>query len=369
MNKKDIFKGIARFQIPDRVFISSEFQWFWNATIARWKEEGLPADVHISEYFGFDRMEFLPIGHLRRRDLLIPPFDKKVLEEDRTHQVIIDKDGAKKRVFKGNRESRVIDTMDQWLNYPVKDRKSWDEYKKRLNPDSPLRFPCWWEEEKEKYKNVNYPLGIRIGSSFGWIRNWVGIENLSYLIADNPSLIEEMQEHIEYFIFSILKKVLEEDNIKPDFAHFWEDMAYNKGPLVSPRFVKKYMVPHYKKITEFLHSKGVNIITLDSDGNVWELIPIWLECGINGILPNEVAAGMDVVKMRRRFGKHLIIMGGIDKRVLVKSKKEIKKEVQRKVGTLLKEGGYFPGIDHAVPSDVPFKNYLYYLETVTKLGN
>ena len=72
--------------------------------------------------------------------------------------------------------------------------------------------------------------------------------------------------------------------------------------------------------------------------------------------------------MRKKFGKNLIIIGGIDKRTLAKSKTGIKKEVEKKVGTLLKNGGYFPSIDHSVPSDVPLKNYLYYLEIVRKLG-
>ncbi|MCK4244341.1 MAG: hypothetical protein KAX20_01805 [Candidatus Omnitrophica bacterium] len=116
-----------------------------------------------------------------------------------------------------------------------------------------------------------------------------------------------------------------------------------------------------------------NVITLDSDGNVWELIPFWLECGIkcgiNGIIPNEVAAGMDVVAMRKEFGKNLIIEGGIDKQVLSKGKKEIEEEVTKKVPNLLKEGGYFPGIDHSVPPDVPLENYLYYLKLIRKTGN
>ena len=187
-------------------------------------------------------------------------------------------------------------------------------------------------------------------------------------MVDNPALIEEMNEHLEYYVLSHLEKLLIQDGIKVDFAHFWEDMAYKTGSLVSPDFVRRYMMPHYKKITDFLHSQGVEIISLDSDGNIWELIPLWLECGINWVLPNEVAAGMDVVEMRKKFGKDLILSHGIDKRILARSKKEIEEEVKTRVGTLLQDGGYFPGIDHAVPPDVPYENYLYYLEVVRKMG-
>ncbi|MCM8815180.1 MAG: hypothetical protein NC931_04265 [Candidatus Omnitrophica bacterium] len=104
-------------------------------------------------------MEYIAV-RLNRKDAIIPPFETKVLNEDATDQVIIDFDGAKKKVFKVNRE----ESMDQWLEYPVKDRKTWNQYKKRLNPDSPLRFPRWWEDEKERLKNITYPVGVSAGS-------------------------------------------------------------------------------------------------------------------------------------------------------------------------------------------------------------
>lgn len=361
---RERFLKVAHFESTDVVF-PSEWQWFFDGTLDRWKKEGLPADVQVSgyhgpsEYFGFDRVEVLPISLVG----LIPPFDVETLEEDATHKVIIDVDGAKKKVFKENRR----ESMDQWLEYPVKDRKTWQEHKKRLNPHSPARYPMWWNEKKEHYRKRDYALGISVGSFFGWIRNWMGIENLSYTMSDDPSLIEEMYEHLEYYIIETIKPALKD--IEFDFAHFWEDMAYKTGSLVSPSFMKKHAVPRYRKVVELLRSKGIDIITLDCDGDIWELIPLWLGCGINGVLPNEVASGMDIVKMRKRFGKNLIISGGIDKRVLSRGKKDIEEEVMSKVPYLLSTSGYFPGIDHLVPSDVPFENYLYYLELIRKLAH
>ncbi len=362
MTEREKFLKIARFELKGELFLPSCWQWFWNGTLERWRGEGLPGDVHIREYFGFDRMDYFPID-LSSTVPSIPPFDIKTLEEDATHKVIIDGDGVKKKIFKEQRES----SMDQWIEYPVRDRKTWQKYKKRLNPHSPARYPLWWEKEKGRYKERDYPLGILVGGFFGWMRNWIGIENLSYLLVDDIALIKEIEEYTEYFIVETIKPVLKE--IQFDFALFWEDMAYNKGSLVSMEFVKKYMVPHYKRVTDLLHSNGIDVITLDSDGNVWELIPFWLECGINGIIPNEVAAGMDVVAMRKRFGKNLIIGGGIDKRALSKGKKEVEEEVMKKVPSLLKDGGYFPGIDHSVPPDAPLENYLYYLKLIREIGS
>ena len=106
---------------------------------------------------------------------------------------------------------------------------------------------------------------------------------------------------------------------------------------------------------------------MDSDGNVNELIPLWLEIGVNGVLPLEVAAGIDPVALRKKYGQDLLMMGSIDKRVLAKDKKAIEKEVFSKVPFLIEQGGYVPMVDHTVPPDVPFENFLYYRELIKKI--
>jgi len=116
---RERFLKIAHFESNDLMF-PSLWQWFFTESLDRWKKEGLPPDVHPSEYFGFDRMEIVPINS-GWRELLIPTFHVETLEENATHKVIMDRDGAKKRVCK---EHRLL-SMDQWLDYPVKDRKTW----------------------------------------------------------------------------------------------------------------------------------------------------------------------------------------------------------------------------------------------------
>ncbi len=59
-------------------------------------------------------------------------------------------------------------------------------------------------------------------------------------------------------------------------------------------------------------------------------------------------------------------MGGIDKRELAKGCKEIEAEVRRRILPLLDSGGYIPTVDHTVPPDVPFENFMYYLELKRK---
>lgn len=246
--------------------------------------------------------------------------------------------------------------MSQWLEFPVRDRKSWKEFKKRLNPHSPGQYPDNWDELKKVWQNRDYPLGINVGSFYGWIRDWIGVEDLTYMFYDEPSLIHQIMEYLEYFMLEVIRKAVEE--VKLDYAHFWEDMAYKNASLISPKMFKEFMSPCYKKLTDFLKSKGVDITVVDTDGNCWELIPLFIESGVTGIYTMEVRAGMDIVRVRKKYPK-VQISGGLDKTKLALGRKEIDQELQTKLPFMLKSGGCIPYADHLVPPDVPWENFKY----------
>lgn len=128
------------------------------------------------------------------------------------------------------------------------------------------------------------------------------------------------------------------------------------------------MLPRYRVVTDFLRSNGIDVLHVDCDGKIDELIPLWLEVGINFHWPLEVAAGMDAVALRKKYGKQLILSSNIDKRVLLKGKDAIREEVMAKVPFLLEEGGYFPGLDHGIPPDVPLENFRYFINLLREIG-
>jgi uroporphyrinogen decarboxylase len=237
-----------------------------------------------------------------------------------------------------------------------------------LNPDTPGRFPEDWDAYVQKINKLGeeQPVQLHVGGFYGWLRDWVGSERILYMFYDDPSLIQEMMDSVLYLQTEIIKRTLKD--IKADMASLWEDMAYKAGPLISPAMVKKFMIPRYKKLTDLLHSYGVNVIFLDCDGNIEKLVPLWLDVGINFIWPFEVAAGNDPIAARKRYGKDLIIGGTIDKRALIKGEEAIKEEVMSKVPFLLEQGGYFPSVDHMVPPDVTFDNYCYYINTLREVA-
>ena len=143
-------------------------------------------------------------------------------------------------------------------------------------------------------------------------------------------------------------------------------MAMKTGSLISPKLFREFMMEPLKWVTKTLNEYGIKIIMVDSDGNLDDLIPLWLEANVNFIYPLEVASDCDAVRYRKQFGKEALLLGNIDKRVLRDkcTKKDIENEVMSKVLQLIKGGGFSPMVDHAVPPDVPFENFKYYMNLV-----
>ena len=176
-----------------------------------------------------------------------------------------------------------------------------------------------------------------------------------------------MIEHLTYFYSTLAKRIFA-SKVELDWVMFWEDMAYNHGSLLSPEKYCKYCLPFYHVMIEILQQNGVKVIGVDSDGNISELIPIWLDVGINVMHPMEVAAGMDVREIRHQYGTKISFLGGIDKRALAHNREAIDAEVIHKVRELLDTGGGFIiECDHGIPPDVSFDNFCYFRDLVRSL--
>ena len=387
ISTRERFLGICRFERPGDLFY---YDFFWPETREEWVKQGAPKQIlpaygerrtsrFLRDYFQFgyyrsvltgvgNRIGFEPSGlgygiEYRQMTPVVPNYEPRIISEDEHTITYINGDGQTMKSLKD-----ASFRMPMYLDWPVKDRASWTKYKKRLDPNTPERWPAEWDAYAQELNKLGEetPIALGVGSFFGFLREWVGSERLLYMFYDDPGLIEDMMEQVLYLETEVIKRVVKD--IRVDLATFWEDMCYKAGPLISPAMVRKFMMPRYKKITDLLHSYGVDVIFLDSDGNVEQLIPLWLESGINYVWPFEVAAGNDAVALRKKYGKDLIIGGAIDKRALIKGKEATREEVMSKVPFLLETGGYFPSVDHNVPPDVTFENYCYYINLMREVA-
>lgn len=386
MNIRERFLNVMEFKPCTRTLL---WEWgYWGGTIERWYKEGLvrkkglqkPAEYgetvagpgaawrsgvlniqeaeDVSDAVCLDRgRETIPL-----QNFYYPPFEEEILDEDKGNIVIRDSMGITMRKRKD--EASVPQPMD----WPVKNRDDWEELKAeqfqiRINE----RLPANWNELVKEYKNREYPLSIGSGycGFFGSLRMLMGDVNLFYAYYDNPELLHDILSFLTDFWIEIYGKVLKE--VEADSAEFWEDMCYKNGPMVSPAIFREFMMPYYKRLIVFLRENGVRNFCVDTDGDCRELIPLFLESGMTGMLPFEVQAGNDIIEIRKHYPQ-LQIYGGIDKNIVAEGKQAIAAELKAKLPPLLKQGGYIPFVDHLVPPSVSWENFRYYRQRVRELA-
>ena len=357
MNARERFVETLLFGTPDR--IPYRFGGPRQSTLDAWYKQGLPRDVDFAKFVGSD-----PGGHVPINLGPLPKFEPTVLEETALHKIWIDDLGAKRI------DHKVLPTPGfvtrKWLEFPVKNRPDFLDMRTRYNPTTHGRYPSDWDERVAQWNSRTYPLGMTIQSMFWRVRDWVGFEGLCTMCCDAPTLVHEMMDHVVDFTIAALDRGL--DDVVPDYVYFNEDMAYKTASMISPAMVREFMWPGYRRLVRFFRQKGVTVLIMDCDGYNGQLIPVWLDAGINAISPLEIAANNDPVAYRKMYGKDLAMLGGIDKRELRFDKARVKREVMGKVPWLVEQGGYIPGVDHGVPPDVPVRNFLYMCELIKEIA-
>jgi len=334
-----------------------------------WHGEGLP------ERFGLDKLLRVDPWYGP-----VPEFKLRVLEEDALTRTYVNHEGIVMREFKEHADT----SMPQFVKFPVETAEEFEQFAaERLTLNREERFPEPWKEQVSRGELHGVAGGANIkaaavkgetdgvgdghprlcwadrwGGFFGSLRNMLGLEGLCYAFYDNPALIERMMEERAESIIRITEETLKHTAI--DVFWYWEDMAYNNGPLVDPVLFRKHALKHYRRVNEWLRSRNIKHIGLDSDGDITGLIPVWLDAGINMLWPFEVQSGMDVVAVRKEYGHNLVLMGGIDKRVLKQGGKTMRREIDR-VMPLVDDGGYIPEVDHSIPPDVSWPHFVDYI--------
>ena len=325
---------------------------YWARTLEEWYAQGLPKTVvnerTAYEYFGIEGYHMAPINVGMRG---VMPWT--LLEEKAGKRIYRDEMGVTAEInLEGNQ------SIPHFLDYPIKDRETWQPYRRALE-DMSGRYPDNWDELARKYEQRDYPLGIGIGSMIGTARNLIGFENIALMVYEDPLLLEEIVETFCVCVIETARRALRD--VRFDFGAGWEDICFNSGPIVGVDFYKRVITPRYRRIADLMNLHGIDLLQTDCDGNIMPIIPCFLDGGINTMFPVEVHGGSDPVAMRKAHGKQLRLWGGVDKMIFLKDKKAIDAEIERLRPTF-EEGGFIPTVDHRVQSDAKLDLYKHYLD-------
>ncbi len=367
MTNRERFLNLMEYGCVDRVP-----NWeigVWAQTIDVWKEQGAPVEnitwywLEKCDYFNLDQREYITVNYD-----MIPPYEEKIIEKTERWEIIQHSNGIVTKALVEGSVGGARMSMDQYLRFPVESAEDFRELKKRYIAAAPERYLKDWRNNIERWRNRDEVLVLGhncAADGFYWrAREWMGTENLSYAWYDMPDLMHEMMEFFADFTIETSRPILEEIDI--DYFVINEDMAMKNGPLMSPDLYKKFIYPHAKRLIEFFKSKGTKYIALDCDGNPEPLIPLWMDAGVDVVWPLERASDMDPVRLRKKFGKSLRLWGGVDKREIAKGKSQIDAHL-KELSSIVEDGGFVPTIDHSVPPDISWDNFVYYMDQKRKL--
>ena len=134
-----------------------------------------------------------------------------------------------------------------------------------------------------------------------------------------------------------------------------------------PSMFDEYVGPHYKRITDLLHSHGIDIISVDCDGWIDRLIPTWPKNGVNTMFPIEVGTwNASIAPWREQYGRELRGVGGMNKTVFSRDRAAVDAEIER-LRPLIELGGYIPCPDHRIAPDAKYENVQYYCDRMQNL--
>ena len=375
MNERERFLATLSYEKPDRTPFMPGHDLPRKSTRDAWRKQGVPETVddyygYVAKIIGIDPP--MPASSQVQAGVdfrMIPQFEEKIIErhpgdpESGTAGTLVVQD------WKGN-ICKISDEYDprylrepldfvtrSWIKCPVETRDDWEAMKSRYVLDTPGRFPDDYAHRARVLHARDYPVGLVFPGPFWQLREWLGFENLCMLFLDDPPFVHEMIDFWDCLITELLARVFED--FIPDFITINEDMAYKEKPMIGPGMSREFLLPCWRRWAELSRNAGVPILEVDSDGYVADLIPVWLEAGLNCNCPQEVAAGNDLPSYNRHYHGKMAFRGGVDKRSIAEGGQALRDEIER-LRPAIDAGGYIPTCDHAVPSNVPWGNFVDY---------
>ncbi len=297
-----------------------EWAMGWKLTLERWRSEGLPAELDapgIKRYFGLD-MEYQHwFGN---------------------YGPVLPREAPKRSLG--------------W----IKTEAEYRELRPYLYHNPPRFDRDLWAPRAAEQAAGEAAIWLSLNGFFWWPRELFGVEAHLCSFYDEPKTLHWINEDNVAHLLRCLDVFCEV--CVPDFMTFAEDMSYNHGPMISKKLFDEFMAPYYRQVIPRIKERGITVF-VDSDGDVEPLIPWLEEVGVEGILPLERMAGVDVNRIRANHPQWRML-GGFDKTVMHLGEARIRQEFERLLPAM-RSGGYIAAVDHQTPPAVSIDDYRLYL--------
>jgi hypothetical protein len=195
-----------------------------------------------------------------------------------------------------------------------------------------------------------------------------GEEQFLMDIAGDPSLARTLADKMADHLIGIAQEQIRRWSLHDTGVWIYDDMAYNAGPMFSPRSFELVFLPAYRRMVNAYKAAGAKYVLLHSDGNILPILDMLVDAGIDGLNPLERRAGMDAVAIRRRY-PDLILTGGMcNTDTLVHGPGDLVKSEARELIDLGRDGGVVIGA-HSISPEIPLAHFAVYDQVCRTYGD
>jgi len=243
--------------------------------------------------------------------------------------------------------------------------KSWDDAKDLKSPSIEASL----EQFNEYYntaKGSNIGIYPIIRSVFDTTYLAIGLKDFMYKIYDDTKFIKYLMDFTMEHYYSISVEVVKRF---PDiqFVLIADDLAGANGLMIDPKIFKELYVPRLNKILEPIHKRNIPIV-FHSDGNMINVIPILMECGVVGVHPIQPSCN-NIYKLKKQYHLKFALFGNIETVLLAEGPKDkIEEDVKKHCNNLKEGGGYILGSSSSIFDGIPPENFVTMVNAVHKHG-
>lgn len=321
MTVSERFQAAMNGQPVDRLPMIEWAPW-WDQTLNRWRDEGLPADWQdvetIATGLGLDPIERI---HLHG----IGP-------------------GAPKPAYHGA---------------PIMQAPTHEAYEKLREVLYPE--PAFNEEGvrdmAERRRRGEVIVWLVVHGFFWFPRMLFGIADHLIAFCEWPDLMHRINQDFQAYMCRHLSRV--QQLCPVDFMTFAEDLSYNLGPMISRSMFDEFVGGYYGPVLDAIDRSQTKVL-VDSDGLVDEVTGWFMAAGADGTLPLERQAGTDIVAIRRQHPQACLI-GGYDKMIMKDGPEAMRDEFERLL-PVMRTGRFIPSVDHQTPPGVSLDYYRQFVQ-------
>jgi uroporphyrinogen decarboxylase len=183
-----------------------------------------------------------------------------------------------------------------------------------------------------------------------------------------PDFAEALLKKIADLCKVLMGHFLEEAGENIDIIKIGDDLGTQTSLMISPRMYRRILKPIHADFIQFIRQRTKAKVFFHTDGDVFDLIPDFIEIGVDILNPIQTSAGKmsDLPELKKRFGDKLTFCGAVDTHHVLPSgtPAEVHAEVKRVMEILAPGGGYMLAPVHTVMNEVPPENILAMVDAV-----